>query len=170
MANYIGENMPPEGYDIDPISRQLEDPNYSPSIEECMYWAEKEREHEKEMSRRHGDSDEAGHYGSLFKKLFRSNSNNATQTGNNAVGSSDDRASSEKEDEKIHGDGVVTVTSAEREQAYRAFRTAGWISVFYLITTDILGPYSAPWAFAQLGKFKFPFDFALWLIRGIQAM
>ena len=44
------------------------------------------------------------------------------------------------------------VTLAERQQAYRALKTASWLSVFYLITTDILGPYSAPWAFSTLGN------------------
>jgi hypothetical protein len=36
------------------------------------------------------------------------------------------------------------VTDAEWKNASRAIRTAGWSSVFYLITTDILGPFSVP--------------------------
>ncbi|KAM3069209.1 hypothetical protein ACMFMG_010726 [Clarireedia jacksonii] len=43
------------------------------------------------------------------------------------------------------------VTDAEWKRASRAVRTAGWSGVFYLITTDILGPFSVPWAFAQMG-------------------
>jgi len=43
------------------------------------------------------------------------------------------------------------VSDDERAQAYRALRTASWLGIFYLITTDILGPTSAPWAFSQLG-------------------
>ncbi|RDW89012.1 putative N amino acid transport system protein-1 [Coleophoma cylindrospora] len=43
------------------------------------------------------------------------------------------------------------VTDAEWTRASRAVRTAGWGGVFYLITTDILGPFSTPWAFAQMG-------------------
>ena len=43
------------------------------------------------------------------------------------------------------------ITEADWEQAQRAGRTATWGAVFYLITTDILGPYSVPWAFAQMG-------------------
>ena len=35
--------------------------------------------------------------------------------------------------------------------ARRALRTANWASVFFLITTDILGPYNAPFAFSQVG-------------------
>lgn len=37
-----------------------------------------------------------------------------------------------------------TVEDAEWIQASRAARTATWGAVFYLITTDILGPYSVP--------------------------
>ena len=37
------------------------------------------------------------------------------------------------------------------ENANRMVKTASWGSVFYLITTDILGPTSAPYAVAQLG-------------------
>lgn len=36
------------------------------------------------------------------------------------------------------------VTDAEWTQAARAARTATWGAVFYLITTDVLGPYSTP--------------------------
>jgi hypothetical protein len=43
------------------------------------------------------------------------------------------------------------VTDSEWKNASRAVRTAGWSGVFYLITTDILGPFSVPWAFAQMG-------------------
>jgi hypothetical protein len=39
----------------------------------------------------------------------------------------------------------------ERENASRALRVASWASVFYLITTDILGPFNAPFAISQTG-------------------
>ncbi|GAA6020779.1 hypothetical protein JCM8202_005443 [Rhodotorula sphaerocarpa] len=35
--------------------------------------------------------------------------------------------------------------------ARRALRVAGWSSIFYLITTDILGPFNAPYAIANMG-------------------
>lgn len=35
--------------------------------------------------------------------------------------------------------------------ARRALRTASWAAIFYLITTDILGPFNAPFAFSQVG-------------------
>lgn len=36
------------------------------------------------------------------------------------------------------------VTDEEWVHAARAARTATWGAVFYLITTDVLGPYSTP--------------------------
>ncbi|KAL0070445.1 hypothetical protein AAF712_002276 [Marasmius tenuissimus] len=43
------------------------------------------------------------------------------------------------------------VEQGELDAARRALRTAGWVSIFYLITTDILGPFNAPFAFSQVG-------------------
>lgn len=43
------------------------------------------------------------------------------------------------------------VHESEWEQAQRALRTATWGSIFYLITTDILGPYNVPWAISNMG-------------------
>ncbi|KAF9352184.1 hypothetical protein BGX26_009949 [Mortierella sp. AD094] len=39
----------------------------------------------------------------------------------------------------------------ELSNARRALRQAGWAAIFFLITTDILGPFNAPIAIAQLG-------------------
>ncbi|KAF8803159.1 amino acid transporter-like protein [Phlegmacium glaucopus] len=44
-----------------------------------------------------------------------------------------------------------TADELERENASRALRLASWATIFYLITTDILGPFNAPYAIAQLG-------------------
>lgn len=46
---------------------------------------------------------------------------------------------------------VAIVSDEEWLQASRAARTATWGAIFYLITTDVLGPYSVPWALAQMG-------------------
>ncbi|CCG84771.1 protein of unknown function [Taphrina deformans PYCC 5710] len=43
------------------------------------------------------------------------------------------------------------VSGTEHDQANRAVKTATWMSAFYLLTTDVLGPYSVPFAIAQLG-------------------
>lgn len=42
-------------------------------------------------------------------------------------------------------------TQQDWAQAERALRTTSWGAVFFLITTDILGPMTTPWAFAQTG-------------------
>jgi hypothetical protein len=43
------------------------------------------------------------------------------------------------------------ISDDEWMTASRAIRTATWLSVFYLITTDILGPYGVPFAIGTLG-------------------
>ncbi|PQE18786.1 transmembrane amino acid transporter protein [Rutstroemia sp. NJR-2017a WRK4] len=45
------------------------------------------------------------------------------------------------------------VSDAEWKRASRAVRTAGWSGVFYLITTDILGPFSVPLIDTVFGAF-----------------
>ncbi|KAI4760330.1 amino acid transporter-like protein [Aureobasidium sp. EXF-3400] len=46
---------------------------------------------------------------------------------------------------------AAEVTDLDWRRASRATRTATWTSIFFLITTDILGPTGAPWAFANTG-------------------
>lgn len=48
-------------------------------------------------------------------------------------------------------DREMTTQESERANAARALRLASWASVFYLITTDILGPFNAPFAISQVG-------------------
>ena len=45
----------------------------------------------------------------------------------------------------------TAVSQEEWAQAARALRTASWSAVFYLITTDILGPGAVPWSLANMG-------------------
>ena len=40
---------------------------------------------------------------------------------------------------------------AEKIYAWRALRQSSWAGAFYLCTTDILGPFNAPYAFRQNG-------------------
>ncbi|SNX87222.1 related to neutral amino acid permease [Melanopsichium pennsylvanicum] len=47
-------------------------------------------------------------------------------------------------------DGLSDIEKESRN-AHRAIKTASWVAVFYLITTDILGPYGAPYAMSQNG-------------------
>ncbi|TGJ86637.1 hypothetical protein E0Z10_g2104 [Xylaria hypoxylon] len=55
------------------------------------------------------------------------------------------------EDEHAVPSSGQTVTDEEWVDASRAFRTASWGAVFYLITTDILGPFAVPFAIGTLG-------------------
>ncbi|KIW25870.1 uncharacterized protein PV07_09006 [Cladophialophora immunda] len=55
----------------------------------------------------------------------------------------------EKHESEPHAGEVVT--EEEWSNASRAFRTASWGAVFYLITTDILGPFAVPFAIGTLG-------------------
>ncbi|OJJ48146.1 hypothetical protein ASPZODRAFT_112721 [Penicilliopsis zonata CBS 506.65] len=55
------------------------------------------------------------------------------------------------------------ITETEWERAQRATRTATWGSIFYLITTDILGPTNVPWAISQMGYGP---GFALYTVFG----
>lgn len=70
--------------------------------------------------------------------------------------------SSETSDEKHHDSTIPTenlsvperrasVTDEEWTNASRAVRTATASAVFFLITTDILGPFGLPYAFATTG-------------------
>ena len=56
-------------------------------------------------------------------------------------------------DAKSESSGTPSMTEdeVERANASRAARITSWISAFYLLTTDILGPFSVPYAFSQLG-------------------
>jgi hypothetical protein len=50
-----------------------------------------------------------------------------------------------------HYDHPSQVSDAEWKTLSRGIRTASWSTCFFLITTDILGPFSTPWSFAQMG-------------------
>ncbi|KAI1610836.1 transmembrane amino acid transporter protein-domain-containing protein [Exophiala viscosa] len=63
--------------------------------------------------------------------------------------SGNDSSNEKANKERIHA--PVTISDEEWVQASRAARTATWSAVFYLITTDILGPFSTGYAFSQMG-------------------
>ncbi|KZT67531.1 oligopeptide transporter protein [Daedalea quercina L-15889] len=51
----------------------------------------------------------------------------------------------------VVSEAALTAEEKERLNARRALRSASWAAVFYLITTDILGPFNAPYAISQVG-------------------
>ncbi|KAF2137207.1 uncharacterized protein K452DRAFT_236198 [Aplosporella prunicola CBS 121167] len=112
------------------------------TFEEYLYYANETREYEKTLSTKgHGLSS----IRTVFSRDKKPKAEESTQTQEGqarpgGTGGPDATA------------GVFDVVSDEEwHQASRAARTATWGSVFYLITTDILGPYSVPWAFTRLG-------------------
>jgi hypothetical protein len=62
-------------------------------------------------------------------------------TGDNAPAAHLASNGNEKQSKEVSPD---RVSDDEWATASRAMRTASWLAVFYLITTDILGPYGVP--------------------------
>jgi len=123
------------GQDLVPATRLAW--NGAVTIEEYMYWASISRHEESLLPKLKGP----------VAKLFTSSKSDAAADSNNQSQTSN----SELKDLKAAPPDAVAVSDGEWHQAQRAARTAGWAAVFYLITTDVLGPYTVPWAMAQMG-------------------
>ncbi|KAI0838569.1 transmembrane amino acid transporter protein-domain-containing protein [Hypoxylon sp. FL0890] len=128
------------------------------SFEEYMYYAAITRAEEKEANAQFIAARGPRTIKNVIKGRF--SSGNAEQAASNSK--VPNSLSVEKTEEKGHnGDAPQAsesigtenhgITEEQRKAASRAMRTASWGTIFYLITTDILGPTGAPWAFAQLG-------------------
>ncbi|KAK2033025.1 transmembrane amino acid transporter [Colletotrichum zoysiae] len=119
----------------------LHDPNVT--FEEYLYWAGVTRAEEKLVNERFLQAQGPLTLKRVIKDRFRKGDEHerSQSEGGNADTSDGDQA----------GGGGAVVTPEEWKRASRAMRTAGWGAIFYLITTDILGPFSTPWAFAQMG-------------------
>lgn len=116
------------------------------SFEEYMYYAEITRAEEKAENERYRAARGPTTFKSLIKDRFSKGHHHKSLQARQAG------SASPEEKTPADGNAVITgVSDAEWKQASRAVRTAGWGGVFYLITTDILGPFSTPWAFAQMG-------------------
>ncbi|KAG1880849.1 transmembrane amino acid transporter protein-domain-containing protein [Suillus subluteus] len=111
----------------------------TPNLETYMYYAKIQRDREALSAK---NDAEGGRSGGLISRIFNrsqeSDSRSVASDGKNVAHSSEEG-------------GSALVTAGEYRAASGALRTATWGSVFYLITTDILGPYSTPWAFQQVG-------------------
>jgi hypothetical protein len=149
--------------DSEPVETQMLHSIHDPSVtfEEYMYYAAITRAEEKDANERYVAAAGPKTLKSIVLGRF---SKGHVIPGTPVVPDSPvtDTASSSGEknpglDEKGENGAIVPqrrlggVTDSEWKNASRAVRTAGWSGVFYLITTDILGPFSVPWAFAQMG-------------------
>ncbi|WYZ38135.1 hypothetical protein EsH8_III_000049 [Colletotrichum jinshuiense] len=135
----------------------IHDPNVT--FEEYLYWASITRAEEKEANERYVRARGPVTVTSVIKDRFKKgDEHDRFLGGNGGGGATEDAGAGEKtEGDKalqpasVGEDVAAAVTPEEWKRASRAMRTAGWGAIFYLITTDILGPFSTPWAFAQMG-------------------
>ncbi|KAF2788446.1 putative amino acid transporter [Melanomma pulvis-pyrius CBS 109.77] len=121
----------------DPATKRLHDP--SVTFEEYVYYAKIERQREKALP-------DAHHQTRPFKSVFGKKKAAAIESHTTAV--------TEQKETKVGVPPLAEfgiVPEEEWYQAARALRTATWGAVFYLITTDVLGPYTVPWALSQMG-------------------
>jgi hypothetical protein len=126
-----------------PALRNLHDP--SVTIEEYFYWAKITREQQRGIPT---VKTPARKFLSFGKKDAISSTiagSDPTTSGhsNKGLDAAADEKTSDSEAPAISR--PAAVTEEEWIQASRAARTATWGSIFYLITTDVLGPYSVPY-------------------------
>lgn len=112
------------------------------TFENYVHWAKRSREIEKHIL-----TENEGFEG-MFRKLLKKKSDTPVpiQTDTQQQNSTATNPSAKPSTSDDWG-----VTESEWEQAQRAARTATWGSIFYLISTDILGPTNVPWAISQMG-------------------
>ncbi|KAH7925976.1 hypothetical protein BV22DRAFT_1033370 [Leucogyrophana mollusca] len=117
----------------------------APLLETYLYHASIQREQEVNDARR----DQEGGSGRWAQYFGRGTKRVPNASASVSAKHRDSVSSGASEKDQAHD--VVPIAPSEYRAASSALRTATWGSVFYLITTDILGPYSAPYAFAQVG-------------------
>ena len=144
---------------------KLHDPNVS--FEEYLYWAQVSRADERYEDPNHDYT----FFGKVIKKSRHPPAGSAADLptappaaatkGENGGVDFSEKGSGEEKDMAVEGAAAgrrgpsseqqhLPITDDEYVTASRALRTATWGAVFYLITTDILGPFSVPWAFAAV--------------------
>lgn len=119
-------------------------PQSGVSLEEYMFYAQVQREQEK-LYGAAGVAVEANAGAGYIEDAKQSSSEKVSEHGgvkphvNNTDASTFDQ---------LEG---LSDLDKESRNAHRAIKTATWSGIFYLITTDILGPYGAPYAMSQNG-------------------
>lgn len=124
---------------IKPQARKLHDPDVS--FEEYCYWALRTREEE-----RNAPAPKTNWRELILRKKPASEREQDLQA------DADDKRGSVAPNVNISSrEDRLQITDEEWTNASRAFRTASWGACFYLITTDILGPYGVGFAMGTLG-------------------
>jgi len=115
----------------------LLDDGLAPNFETYLFYAKEQREREVAQARKEGQHLPTGWMSELF--------------GLNRYGDRDSITTADEKKVEPDEGNILAITPSEHRAASSSLRTATWGAIFYLITTDILGPYSAPFAFAQVG-------------------
>lgn len=119
-----------------PQARKLHDSSIT--FEEYYYYAEKTRAEE--------DAMQAGPTSGIMSLIFPSKSDpgvtKAAEKRGSVIAETVNLSRKEKR---------MEISDEEWTNANRALRTASWGAIFYLITTDILGPFALPYAFGATG-------------------
>lgn len=148
------------------------------SFAEFTYWAKIERAEEREAERKHRELE--GPW--TFKKMIMNRFSKGIHHQNKKREEQARRAQEHREqglptvdvsNEKqavdnadVGSASTVSVTDEEWKTAARALRTATWGSIFFLVTTDILGWSSCPFVFASVG---YGAGVALYVVFGLAA-
>ncbi|KAM0247585.1 hypothetical protein ACHAQJ_009804 [Trichoderma viride] len=141
------------------------------TFEEYQYWAKIEREEEHQANLVFKEEHGPRTVKSVFLGRFSKGIHHENKKKAEAAAAEKNSGSASPIDEKHPGvltthDSSSTPTEAEWKQASRAMRTASWGTMFYLITTDILGWSSTPFVFASVG---FGPGVALYVVFGAAA-
>lgn len=160
------------------------------TFEEYTYWADIEREMEEVEYREYSHHTEHKGFAGGIKGYFTSDAYKKTRDQAAANGASSSPTGNGKgatlsdgESQSMTRENPTTVErydtnmtpispslthdfDAEWRTASRALRTAGWSSMFYLITTDILGWGATPNVFAQTG---FSIGIGIFVLMGVAA-
>ncbi|KAJ5489495.1 hypothetical protein N7539_004385 [Penicillium diatomitis] len=134
------------------------------TFEEFTYWAKIERELEEEEYRRYTAMTGGGGLLTSFKNYFKNNPYEDAKIQNSREVQENERELQlyeKKADVAVSGNSSEAThpiapppaydLDAEWRTAARALRNAGWGTIFYLITTDILGWSQTPYVFANTG-------------------
>lgn len=124
------------------------------TFQEYSYWAEIEREEEREAERKFRELEGPWTFKKMIMNRFSKGVHHDTKKREDeqrridgAVVSLEKTSSTEKGGDQVVQSELpsdLTVTEEEWKTAARALRTASWGSIFFLITTDILGWSSCP--------------------------
>jgi hypothetical protein len=142
LADHNGQASNPPTY-IRPQDRRLHDPNVT--FEEYNYYALRTRAEEKTLAP--SDSEKT----SWHQLLHRRTANAAQEQESRSSSPLGEKRRSSKNLNLADRANRLEITDEEWTNASRMLRTAGWAACFYLITTDILGPYGVGFALGNLG-------------------